>query len=104
MNAHTAPFAPRAHAAVSEPTMSCDIPNASVFLSQANQSWKAVLLACTDSAPATGEYKLLQLRQYLTGEALKMNENLGHSAFAYEAAKKCLEPNMEVSATKLLCT
>ena len=44
-----------------------------------------------DNAPATGEYKLLQLRQYLTGEALKCIENLGHSAFAYAAAKKRLE-------------
>lgn len=26
------------------------------------QSWKAAFLACIDSAPATGEYKLLQLR------------------------------------------
>ena len=31
------------------------------------QSWKAAFLACIDSAPATGEYKLLQLRQYLSG-------------------------------------
>ena len=29
------------------------------------QSWKAAFLACTNSAPATEEYKLLQLRQYL---------------------------------------
>ena len=55
------------------------------------QSWKAAFLACIDSAPATGEYKLLQLRQYLSGDALKVIENLGHSATAYEAAKERLE-------------
>lgn len=34
------------------------------------------------------EYKFLQLRQYLNGEALKCYEGLGHSATAYEAAKE----------------
>ena len=37
------------------------------------------------------EYKLLQLRQYLSGEALQVKENLGHSATAYETAKERLE-------------
>ena len=55
------------------------------------QSWKAAFLACIDSAPATGEYKLLQLRQYLSGEALNVIENMGHSSTAYEAAKERLE-------------
>ena len=36
--------------------------------------------ACIDQAPATPGYKLLQLRQHLTGEALKCIKNLGHSA------------------------
>ena len=54
-------------------------------------SWKAAFLPCIDSAHATGEYKLLQLRQYLSGEALKTIENLGHSGAAYEAAKERLE-------------
>ena len=54
-------------------------------------SWKAAFLACIDSAPATGEYKLLQLQQCLSGEALKTIENLGHSGAAYEAAKERLE-------------
>ena len=54
-------------------------------------SWKVVFLACIDSASATGEYKLLQLRQYLAGEALKTIENLVHSGAAYEAAKEWLE-------------
>ena len=40
---------------------------------------------------ATPEYKLLQLRQYLSGEALKVVEPLGHSAGAYKTAKKRLE-------------
>jgi len=33
----------------------------------------------------------LQLRQYLCGDALKVIENLGHSAASYEAAKQRLE-------------
>ena len=55
------------------------------------ENWKAAFLACIDKAPATPEYKLLQLRQYLSGEAIKVIENLGHSAAAYEAAKSRLE-------------
>ena len=55
------------------------------------QAWKSAFTACIDNAPATGEYKLLQLRQYLTGEALRCFENLGHSAIAKEAAKERLE-------------
>ena len=54
-------------------------------------NWKAAFQACIESAPATPEYKLLQLRQYLTGEALKSIENLGHSAVAYQAAKERLD-------------
>ena len=55
------------------------------------QNWRAAFMACIDKAPATAEYKLLQLRQCLTGEALKAIENLGYSATAYEVAKDCLE-------------
>ena len=55
------------------------------------ESWKAAFIACIDKAPATPEYKLLQLRQYLSGEALKTMENLGHSGYAYEAAKERLD-------------
>ena len=55
------------------------------------QSWKAAFLACIDNAPATPENKLLQLRQYVSGEALQTIESLGHSATAYEAAKERLE-------------
>ena len=55
------------------------------------QSWKAAFTACVDNAPATAEYKLLQLRQCLAGEALKTIENLGHSATTYHTAKERLE-------------
>ena len=49
-------------------------------------------MACVDSAPATKEYKLLQLRQYLKGRTLKAVEDLvGHSEAAYDAAKERLE-------------
>ena len=48
-------------------------------------------MACVDTAPATGEYNLLQLRQCLSGEALSVIENLEHSASAYEVAKERLE-------------
>ena len=48
-------------------------------------------MACIDKSPATPEFKLLQLRQYLSGEALKAIETLGHSASAYQAAKERLE-------------
>ena len=52
---------------------------------------KAAFMACVDTAPSTGEYKLLQLRQCLSGEALYVIDGLGHSAAAYEAAKERLE-------------
>ena len=54
-------------------------------------SWKAAFYTCVDAAPATPEYKLLQLRHYLRGDALKVVESLGYSAVAYEAAKERLE-------------
>ena len=44
-----------------------------------------------DRAPATGEFKMLQLQQCLAGEALSAIEHLGHSAAAYDAAKERLE-------------
>ena len=40
--------------------------------------------------PATPEYKL-QLRQYLSGEPLRVIEKLGHSAATYEVAKERLD-------------
>ena len=48
-------------------------------------------MVCIDKVPAMAEYKLLQLRQCLTGEAFKVIESLGYSATAYEAAKDRLE-------------
>ena len=54
-------------------------------------SWKAAFMACVDRAPVTQEYKMLQLRQYVSGEALIAIENLGYSPAACEAAKDRLE-------------
>ena len=68
------------------------------------QSWRDAFLACIVSVPATGEYKLLQLRQYLSGEALKVIDSLGHSALAYEAAKDRLERKVGGIRRKLRCT
>lgn len=55
------------------------------------QNWKAAFIACIDKAPATAEYKLLQLQLCLTGEALIAIESLGYSAAAYETGKDWLE-------------
>lgn len=55
------------------------------------QNWKSAFTACIDTAPTSDEYKLLQLKQYLKGDALKAIENLGHSAIAYSMAKERLE-------------
>ena len=58
---------------------------------QKYENWKAAFIACIDKSPLSAEYKLLQLRQYLSGDALKAIENLGHSAASYEAAKDRLD-------------
>ena len=55
------------------------------------ENWKTAFIACVDKSPATPEFKLLQLRQYLSGEALKEIETLGHSESAYQVAKERLE-------------
>ena len=55
------------------------------------ESWKAVFTACVDNAPVTPEYKLLQLRECLSGNALRTIQNLGHLVAAYKAAKQRLE-------------
>ena len=55
------------------------------------EAWKEAFYACVDHARALPEYKLLRLHECLQGEALKVIENLGHSAAAYEAAKARLE-------------
>ena len=66
------------------------------------ESWNAAFSACIDQSPATTEYKLLQLRQYISGEALKCIENLCHSAVAYKTAKERLEKKFGVSFPKLV--
>ena len=43
------------------------------------ENWKSIFTACIDQAPATSEYKLLQLRQYLGKDALKSIEGFEHS-------------------------
>lgn len=48
-------------------------------------------MACLDMAPARLDYKFLQLRQYVSGEASKVVEPLGYSAAAFETAKERLE-------------
>ena len=55
------------------------------------RNWKAAFMACVDTAPCTGEYKLLQLRQCLSGEALNVIESIGYSTATFEAAKERLE-------------
>ena len=55
------------------------------------ESWKAAFNACVDKSPATPEYKLLQLRQYVGGEAMKVIQDLGHSVAAYGVALERLE-------------
>lgn len=52
---------------------------------------ESAFVAYINRAPATRESKLLQLRQYLAGDALKATENFGHLAAAYKAAKERLE-------------
>ncbi len=55
------------------------------------EGWKAAFMACIDNAPATPEYKLLQLRQYLVGDVLQVVRDLGHSASAYDVALQRLD-------------
>ena len=67
-------------------------------------SWKAAFMACVDKAPATAEYKLLQLKKYLSGEALAAVESLGHLAEAYKAAKTDWRENSVVNVIRSICT
>ena len=55
------------------------------------ENWRAIFVACIDNADVPDEYKLLQLRQYLTGDALKVIDGLGHSKSAFSVAKERLE-------------
>ena len=61
-------------------------------------------MACVDKAPTTAEYKLLQLKKYLPGEALAAVGSSGHSAEAYEAAKSRLERKFGVNAVRSIYT
>ena len=65
------------------------------------EAWKAAFYACADEARASPEYKLLRLHECLQGEALQVNENLGHSAAAYETAKTRLERKYRGKRTAL---
>ena len=51
------------------------------------QSWKASSMTCINQASTTAEYKLLQLRSSLKGEAFKVVDNIVNSATAYQPAK-----------------
>ena len=63
-------------------------------------SWKAAFYTCVDATEATAEYKLLQLRSYLRGEALRSIELVGHSAEAYTAAKRQLKRKFGVKGDR----
>ena len=49
-------------------------------------AWRAAYNACIDSAEGSKEEKMLHLRQYLSGEPLRMIDPLGYSEDAYDAA------------------
>ena len=57
----------------------------------ATHALKAAFNACVATTTVSKEIKLLYLRQYLTGEALKAVEGLGHSATAYDMIIERLE-------------
>ena len=58
---------------------------------RAYELWKATFLACVDSAPISPTLKLLQLRQYVAGEALRCIERLGYAPDSYHKAMERLE-------------
>ena len=60
-----------------------------------------MFMVCVDKAPTSSEYKLLQLRQYLSEEAIRVTESLGHSTTAYQATKGRLERKYGVREDKL---
>ena len=65
------------------------------------ESWIAAFSACIDNAPAAPECKLLQKKQYLTGEPLQAAGCFGFSPSAYDAAKDLLERKYGVCRRKL---
>ena len=68
------------------------------------EDWKSAFTACidhaTDHAPAIPQYKLLQLRLYLRGNALQSIEGLWYSGYVYQGAKEHLERKYEESDRK----
>ena len=65
------------------------------------RNWKAAFMACVDTVPCTGEYKLLQLRQCLSGEALNVIESLGYLQKPMKQPRSDWSGDMEVSPGKL---
>lgn len=55
------------------------------------EGWKAAFDICIGHQNISAEMKVLQLRQYVAGEALKCIGNLGYSTTAYEAPCNRLE-------------
>ena len=55
------------------------------------EEWKAAFIACVGSSPATPEYKFLQMKQFLSGEALQAVANFGYTQRGYEEAKARLD-------------
>ena len=55
------------------------------------ETWKAAFEMCIGCANIPDGLKLLQLRKYLAGDALRSIDTLGYSAEAYEAARRRLE-------------
>ena len=64
------------------------------------EGWKTAFMACVDKAPATPEYKLLQLRQYLSGEALKVVEPLRR---LMRRQRKDWNESFAANGVRLLC-
>ena len=65
------------------------------------ERWKSAFSVCVDQQPLSAEFKLLQLRQYVAGEALDAIESLGYSAAAYDAALRRLERRFGGSRRRL---
>lgn len=55
------------------------------------ESWKSAFTVCVDKAPATKEYRLLQMCQDLSGAAIKAIDGLGHLVAVFNAAKARLD-------------
>ncbi|XP_065196475.1 uncharacterized protein LOC135827967 [Sycon ciliatum] len=55
------------------------------------EAWKAAFDVSIDQQATSTEMKMLQLRQYLSGEALAVVQNLGFTPSAYSAARRRLE-------------